>query len=342
MTGTRRYFTYLMRRTFTGVIGLLAVIWLLVISVDLIEAMREVGKVADAGFGEALKMTMFRTPQIILTLSPFVFLFGTLWTFGQMSKTSEIAVMRAAGLSVWRVVLAPVALAVMIGLVTVVAIDPVTSHLASRAQTIKNEMRGKEANMLEQFQDGVWLRQSDAHSSSIIHGAAYDQDTQRLNRVTVWRRDLDGIFLERWDAPYADVTPTVFYLRQAKRTTLHGEAEVIRDTQPFAVNIDLRALREDIAKPDALSVWELPSFEDVMSSAGMSTIAYEIRYHNLWSLPVNLAAMALIACAVALSMNVRSGGTAAYGADNLHVRRDLVERITSRMLAAYSDKARQG
>ncbi|WOI52293.1 LPS export ABC transporter permease LptG [Parvularcula sp. LCG005] len=310
MIVTKKYFTYLMRRTLMGILGLLTVIWMLVISVDLIEAMREVGKVEGAGLKEAVQMTLFRTPQILLTMSPFVFLFGTLWSFGQMSKTSEVAVMRAAGLSVWRIVLAPVVLALMMGLVLVTTLDPIASHLASRAQGIKNEMRGKEANLLEQFQDGIWLRQTDANSSSIIRAAEYDPDEQRLSGVTVWRRTLDGVFIERWDAEYADVTPTVFYLRNARRSTLHGEGEVLQDTQPFVVNIDLRALREDVAKPDALSVWELPTFTRVMGSAGMSTIDYQIRYQNLWSLPVNLAAMALIACGFALSMNTRSGGTA--------------------------------
>ena len=74
---------------------------------------------------------------------------------------------------------------------------------------------------------------------------------------------------------------------------------------------DLRSLREDVAKPEALSVWELPSFTRIMSSAGMSTVEYQLRLHDLWSLPIRLAAMVLIACAFALSMNARAGGTAA-------------------------------
>jgi lipopolysaccharide export system permease protein len=282
----------------------------LVISADLVEAMREVGKVEGAGLDEAVRMTLFRTPQLVLTLSPFVFLFGTLWAFGQMARTSEIAVMRAAGLSVWRLVAAPVALALGLGILTVTAIDPVTTELASRAQTIKNEMRGKEANLLKPFRDGIWLRQTDDQTASIIRADAYDPAAARLDGVTIWRRTLDGVFIERWDAPSARVTPRAFILEQAQRTTLHGENEATLEEAAFPVTIDLRALREDIAQPTALSVWELPDFASVMNSAGMSTVAYRLRYHDLWSLPIKLTAMVLIGCGFALGMNARAGGTA--------------------------------
>ncbi|RFB04452.1 LptF/LptG family permease [Parvularcula marina] len=307
----RLYFTYLVQRTLFGVIGLFAVIWLLVVSVDLVEAMREVGKVEDAGFSEAIRMTLFRTPQLILTLSPFVFLFGTLWAFGQMAKSSEVAVMRAAGLSVWRLVAAPVALSIFAGITTILVFDPVAADLAGRAQTIKNEIRGKKSNMVEPLRDGIWLRQDNGRYAAIVHASGYDTDTQMLSNVTVWRHTEDGVFIDRWDAPTGEVQATNFVLRNVRRTTQHQEKEPIRPVETLPISIDLRTLREDVAKEEALSIWALPEFIRVMSNAGMSTIEYKLRYQDLWSLPIRLAAMALIACAFALGMNARAGGTAA-------------------------------
>ena len=305
-----QYFIYLTRRTLVGVVSLFAVIWLLVVSIDLIEAMREVGKIDGAGMGTAVQMTLYRTPQLILTLSPFVLLFGTLWAFGQMAKSSEVAVMRGAGLSVWRLVAAPVTLAIGIGILTVTTFDPIAANMAGRAQTLKNEIRGKETNMLEEFRDGVWLRQVNANSAALIHADRYNPDEGRLYNVIGWRRTLEGVVIERWDADTARVEPTLFVLEDAKRTTLHGENEIVREAEPVDVNIDLRALKEDVAKPASLSVWQLATFTKVMSSAGMRTIEYELRFHDLWSLPMKLVAMVLIACAFALGMNARAGGTA--------------------------------
>ena len=274
MTPVRLYFTYLLQRTLFGVIGLFAVIWLLVVSVDLVEAMREVGKVDGAGFSEALLMTLYRTPQLILTLSPFVFLFGTLWAFGQMAKSSEIAVMRSAGLSVWRLVAAPVALSIAAGLLTVVLFDPVAADLAGRAQFIKNDMRGKQANMLAPFRDGIWLRQVSGNVAALIRADSYEPETQTLQGITVWQGTADeGVFIDRWDAPTGIVRPAGVTLMDAQRKSLERKAEPVLPEQSFPISIDLRSLREDVAKPEALSVWELPTFTKIMSSAGMSTDA---------------------------------------------------------------------
>lgn len=312
MSTVRLYFSYLVSRTLFGIIGLFAVIWLLVVSVDLVEAMREAARSDTAGFPQALTMTLFRTPQLILTLSPFIVLFGTLWAFGQMAKSSEVAVMRAAGLSVWRLVSAPVALAMVAGLAIVLILDPIAANLAGRAQTIENEMQGKETRLIQSFRDGIWLRQAGDGVTAIIHADSYDPEAQALNNVTVWRRaTADGEFLDRWDSSLGKVDPTSLTLTNVRHSSPVQEAEAIKAEQIFPISIDLRALREDVSKPDALSVWQLPEFTKVMRSAGMSTIEYELRQHDLWSLPVRLAAMALIACAFALSMNARAGGTAA-------------------------------
>ena len=303
------HFRYLARRTLSGVLGLFLVIAALIVTVDLIEAMREVGKVG-AGFGTALQLTLLRTPQLLLTLSPFVFLFGTLFAYGQMARSSEVAVMRAAGLSVWRLVLPPAALAVTLGLLTVFALDPLAARMESASQTVKNEMRGREGQMLSGLREGLWLRQVEDPVSTIIRADTYDAGTTTLRGVTLWRRTLDGVFLDRIDAASAVVTGDAFVLTSPTRSTVNGGTVALPASYVLPVAIDLRALSEEQAKPEALSVWQIRDVEKVLGTAGLQTTQYRLRYHDLWSLPLKLAAMVLIACAFALGTGGRGGGTA--------------------------------
>ena len=305
----RLYFLYLARRTLVGVFGLFLVIAALILTVDLIESLRDVGK-WDRGFPAALKLTLLRSPQTLLLLSPFVFLFGTLFAFGQMAKSSEVAVMRAAGLSVWRLILPPALLALALGFLTVTALDPLAARMESGAQAFKNEMRDRDGQMLSELRNGVWLRQKSGRINTIIHAQAYDPLNAKLTEVTLWRRTLDGVFLDRIDAREAAVTADAFVLTEARRTTTSGGSVTLRDGFTLSVDIDLRALSEDKAKPQALSVWQLPDVAGVLETAGIQTISYRLRYHDLWSLPLKLAAMVLIACAFALGTGGRSGGTA--------------------------------
>ncbi|MBB4660075.1 LPS export ABC transporter permease LptG [Parvularcula dongshanensis] len=306
----RLYVRYLMRRTLVGIAGLFLVIGALIVTVDLIEALREVGKIEGAGFLTALRLTLLRAPQVLLTLSPFVFLFGTLFAFGQMAKSSEIAVMRAAGVSVWRLVVPGAALAVILGFATVTALDPLAARMESSAQALKNEVRGRDGKMLAAFREGIWLRQREEGITMVIHAARFDPADSMLHDVTIWKRTREGTFLERWDAKTAAVTEDAFVLAQARRTATGLRRADERALYVLPVGLDLRALREDKAKPDALSVWELPDMTRVLESAGLSTISYRLRYHDLWSLPLKLAAMVLIACAFSVSGNARQGGIA--------------------------------
>ena len=257
----RLYAQYLMRRTLTGVAGLFLVIAALVFVVDLIQAISEVEK-AGAGFATALRLTALRTPQTVLLLSPFVFLFGTLFAYGKMARTSEVAVMRAAGLSVWRLVMVPALLAGALGLLTVSALDPLAAAMESRAQSVKNEMRGRSGQMLPQFRGGIWLRQEagdakardakardakDGGVITLIHAGAYDPDATRLLGVTLWRRTGDGVLLDRIDAPGAQVLADAFLLEDARRVTVGGRTQALAPLTALPVAIDLRALSEEQA-----------------------------------------------------------------------------------------------
>lgn len=303
----RLYAQYLVRRTLAGVLGLFLVIAGLIFTVDLIQALSEVEKVG-AGFAVAVQLTALRTPQTLLLLSPFVFLFGTLFAYGRMARSSEVAVMRAAGLSVWRLVMVPALLASALGLLTVGALDPLAAAMEGRAQAVKNEMRGRGGQMLPQFRDGIWLRQQDGDVRAIVHAERFDRPSATLHEVTLWRRTGDGVFLDRIDAPSASVTATAFVLADASRTTVAGGTQALAPRVALPVAIDLRALSEEQAKPEALSVWQLPDVSAVLETAGIQTLSYRLRYHDLWSLPLKLAAMVLIACAFTLGVSARSGG----------------------------------
>lgn len=308
MTPPRLYFGYLLRRTLTGVLGLFAIVGALIVAVDLIEALREVEKIEGAGFPQAVRLTAMRLPQTLLTLSPFVFLFGTLWAYGQMAKKSEVSVMRAAGLSVWRVILPPAVLALGVGVLTVTVLDPLAARLEGGAQAYKNQLKDREGRMLEAFRDGVWLRQGDARTVTLIHADGYDPAEGALSGVTVWRRTSEGGVIERWDAPRAAVLPDAFVLEAARRTTAQRGTARLEPRYVLPVSIDLRALREDRANPNALSVWTLPEMIEVLGGAGLRTVSYRLRYQDLWALPLELTAMALIGCAFAVGIDARGGG----------------------------------
>ena len=107
-------FRYIGGRMIVSIMALFLILAAFVLVADLIENLRFISKFDKGDFGAALQLTLLRAPALTQTLAPFVFLFGSIWMFSQLNRRAEIAVMRAAGLSVWRLI-GPAALVAALG-----------------------------------------------------------------------------------------------------------------------------------------------------------------------------------------------------------------------------------
>lgn len=303
----RTLFLYLARRMLLAVVSLALALASLVVFVDLIENLRYVAKVHAGGFGFALGVTLMRAPATLMALAPFVFLFAALWTFNQLNRRAELSVMRAAGLSVWRIV-GPAALAAALaGVALITVIDPFAAHLLGAAERMKLDLRGRSASMVQVFGDGVWLRQREADSVLIINARAFNPAEAKMAGVTMLRLDLAQSFVERIDAPEAVLSGRTIELRQAR---IRGAGEALEYRTPvYAVTTTLTPedLKANVGEAQTLSLWRLPQFIVLAEASGLPTLRYSMRFHDLCSTPLKLISMVLIAAMFSLRPH-RSGG----------------------------------
>ncbi|MDZ7628263.1 MAG: LPS export ABC transporter permease LptG [Parvularculaceae bacterium] len=299
-------FRYIAGRMIGALLGLTGALSAIVMLADLVENLRFSGK-AGGDLGFALQLTLLRTPAIAQTLLPFIFLFAAIWMFTQLNRRSELAVMRSAGLSVWRLVGPAAFLAAMAGFFVIVAVDPLSARMTAYAETMKNELRGKSSSVVQVFGDGIWLRQSDASETMLINAASFDAARGALQKVTIWRLSPDAAFEERIDAPEAQLAGRTIELKDARMKT--AGSQVTQRTPRYSVPtaLTLSALRENVPMPETMSIWDLPRFIVVAEQVGLATTRYNIRFHDLCSTPLKLTAMVLIAALFSLGP-MRSGG----------------------------------
>ena len=114
-------------------------------------------------------------------------------------------------------------------------------------------------------------------------------------------------FEERIDAPEARLSGRTLELSDAQMRP-RGSALTQR-TPLYSVptNLTLAYLREGTPAPETMSVFDLPRYITLAEAAGLPTVRYNIRFHDLCSTPLKLAAMVLIAALFSLGP-VRSGG----------------------------------
>ncbi len=307
MTPPATLFRYMALRSVYAIGGLLLILACLILLIDLIENLRFVGKTEGAGFGLAVSLTLLRAPSLAQALFPFVFLFGSIWMFHQLNKRSELSVMRSAGLSIWRL-LGPAALiAALAGVFIIAVIDPVSSRMLSYAEALKLQKRGGESSLVKVFRDGIWLRQQSENAHVIINADSHDETRGALEAVTVWRFTPDNKFVERIDARDAILSGATMELNDAYITAV--DDDTFRRAPVYAIPTTLTSadLGERVQAPETVSLWRLPRFIALAETAGLPTVRYQIRFHDLCSTPLKLLAMVLIAAAFSVRP-VRMGG----------------------------------
>lgn len=300
-------FRYISLRSLIAFGAIYGVLAGLVFLADLIENMRFAGKVENGNFGFALQLTALRTLGLTQALTPFVFLFGGLWAFNQLNRKSELAVMRSAGLSVWRLIGPPALIAALSGLIIISLIDPMSARMMDLGEKMKNDIRGKTSSLVRVFGDGIWLRQRDVDATLIINAAHFDPAKGALTGVTIWRMGADSSFQERIDAPKAVLAGRTIELHNA---TMKGPGQQLAQKTPMfavATNLTLDDLQSSVPLPETMSIWDLPRFILLAEAAGLPTIRYDIRFHDLCSTPLKLVAMVMIAAMFSLRP-LRQGG----------------------------------
>lgn len=300
-------FRYLIYRTIFAITALAAALTCLIVLVDLIENLRFIDKFKNGAFGEALSLSLLRTPALVLSMLPFVFLFGSIWLFTQLNRRAEVAVMRSAGLSVWRLVGPPALLAALAGFCVVTLLDPVATYFRAESEKMRDGLRGSTSSMMRVFGDGVWLRQRDAGNILLINARSIDAAKGALAGVVMWRLDADAAFLERIDAPEAVLSGRTIELYRARIKEAGERLDHKTPVYTVATTLTPADLSERLQAPETLSLWRLPRFVLLAEAAGVPTTRYNMRFHDLCSTPLKLLAMVLIAAMFSLRP-VRSGG----------------------------------
>ena len=302
---------YLYSQTLQGLSLVLGIVLTLILLVDFVEQTRTVGARAENANPFALgQLTLLKTPMLVETTLPFIILFGTMYALFRLNRRSELIVMRAAGLSAWRFLTPPLALAVIIGLLAPVALNPIAAEMNAEFEQRRAEMVRGETQTQVVSQGRLWLLGGSPGQKTIIRATAVDQGSDELINATFffYEPDIDGqmSFVERIDAERAALRAGFWQLENAVESSPGAQPRAL-EAVSFPSNIDSETVfdREEQAK--SLSFWRLRDAMRTAESSGASSRNYEIRFFSLAAMPLMLAAMAMIGAAVSLRL-ARLGG----------------------------------
>lgn len=276
--------------------------------IDVVELLRRSANKSEATVAVLLQMSVFKLPYLAQEILPFAMLFGSMLAFWRLTRSSELLVARAAGVSAWQFLAPAVLVAVAAGIFAVTVFNPVASVLRNRYDGLESRVLKGRTSDLALSRTGLWLRQNDGGGPTIIHALRVDPDDGRLIDVTVLQFLDDNRLVRRIDAASAQLEERNWRLHELWSWT-PGQSAMPIGEFVLPTTMTARSLQDSFAAPETISFWELPGFIKLLETAGFSAHRHRLYWYTLLAQPLLLGALVLIAATFALRPARRGGAS---------------------------------
>jgi lipopolysaccharide export system permease protein len=297
---------YITKRFIVSILGAFFVCVALIFMIDLIELLRQARSAKTLTIWGLMWIAALRLPAFAEILFPFAVLCGSIATLLSLSRKSELAVMRAGGMSVWQFLRPGLTTAFVFGVVSVTLYNPLATMAKDHSEQIMAEAFGRDTNMLAKDGAGSWLRQDSQDGPSVITAKAVADQGLTLAGVTIFRYGMDERFVERIDAEKATLSQGHWALQNAWISRPGREAERVTTYELSTYLTRERAL-DAFGAENAVSIYELPGVIEMAEKARLPVARFRVQYQLLISRPLLLIAMVLLAATVSLR-SFRMGG----------------------------------
>jgi lipopolysaccharide export system permease protein len=305
---------YIARQFTLAVLVMVASLSGLVSLFDFIELLRRAATKSQATLGLVTQIAALRLPWIAMEILPFAVLLGGMVAFWRLTRSSELIVARAAGLSAWQFLTAPALSALAIGMFATGVVSPLASAMFARAEVLDNSLLRAGGGPLALAGGHLWLRQSDRtlgpEGVDIVHALSVSLHRQALvaSDVSVFRIGAADQLYERIEAKQARLTRGAWVLDDA-RTIAPGHLPEPPRPLRIATDLTVERVQDSFASPDTLSFWKLPDFIALLDRSGFSSVRHRLHFQTLLALPLLAATMALVAAGFSMRP-ARRGGVA--------------------------------
>ncbi|PJF10973.1 LPS export ABC transporter permease LptG [Pseudorhodobacter sp. MZDSW-24AT] len=291
--------TYIARRFLWAYAQVLGAFWAIMMLIDMVEQLRRFSGQGIGTWG-ALHLAAMNTPASLYRILPLITILAAITLFLSLARSSELVVIRAAGRSALRFLVAPVLMALAIGAVTVAVFNPLVAATQKEYDRLWAAAAEGASSTLSLADSGLWLRQGTEDGQTVIRALRANADGTELFGVTFILFGADGLAAQRVEAESARLIPGAWALTGAKRWDMAGanperEAQILPADATLSSNLTAARIRDSFGEPSAVPFWGLPAYIAGLERAGFSARAHRVWYQMELAQPLLFAAMVLIA-----------------------------------------------
>lgn len=298
---------YIARTFFVSIAIVLGVLISLITVIDMVELLRRASGHDSASLGLVIQMTLLRVPFMTQKVIPFAVLFGGMFALMRLTRSHELVVARAAGVSVWQFLLPGLMLALAIGGFVVTTFNPFASATTWRYEELEAKYLRGRSSLLAVSSTGLWLREGRPDGQSVVHALRVSPRNMELYDVTIFVYKGKDRFSYRLDADTATLRDGYWELKNAL-VSVPDQPSIFAADYRVDTELTRNQIQESFASPETLSFWQLPRFIATLEKAGFSALRHRLHWNAVLATPLLLFAMVLIAATFSLRLT-RRGGT---------------------------------
>jgi lipopolysaccharide export system permease protein len=280
---------YLARAVLGGVLSVLAVL----VTLDaIISFAGDADKIGHASYTlwSAIEFTLFRIPRQAYALFPLAVLLGTVLGLGMLASSGELVVIRAAGVSLLRIIFSVMKAAMVLIVLAMVIGEAIAPPLTQYAQIKKARTLSQQISLNTDY--GLWARDGQVY----IHVRRVESDG-RLTGIQLYRFDDQQQLVSTTSAASARHQGDQWLLNKVTRTELSPSGAKQQHLDHLTWKSLLKPELVDVVSilPEFLSVWKLNDYIGYLKENNLDSALYELSFWNKLMMPLTIAAMVLLA-----------------------------------------------
>ncbi len=274
--------------------------------IDLVELLRRASSRENVSFGIVLQLVLLKIPYMMERMIPYAVLIGSMMALTRLTRTHELIVARAAGISVWQFLLPAIVVVLLLGALMTTVFNPLSAAMLLRYEQIEARYLSSKASLLVVSSSGLWMRQIEEKnpngiSEHIINASRLSQGDMAFSDVIIFSFNQQKKFVERLDAKRALLVPNELHLFNVVRS-IPGKPPKLMEEFIMPTTLTMEYIQDSFASPETMSFWRLPSFIDVLEKAGFSAIRHRLYFHSLMANPFLMAGMVWVAAVFSLRL----------------------------------------
>ena len=238
-------------------------------------------------------LSLLFIPSLLNNFFPFVILLSGIWFFLKIKKTDELTSMNVSGMSNLSVIIIPSILSIILGIFFVTALNPITSLLVKKYETVKGNYEKEQDYLATVTVNGIWIKERGLKANYMIRASHLEKGN--LMGVTIYEFDKNNNFTRRIEADSANITSLKWVLKNI--TVINSDGimltEPIKDPFYFSM-YDIKKIKSLYSNLDTISFWDLEHEINLLKQRGYSTREMQVKLHRSLAFPFFLLSMVLL------------------------------------------------